>query len=154
MTGQAGQTCTGSSLKGAFLSAVRRFWISAGPLWGLGQSRYAITCNKEVLLAARNTHTDLLINSTTGSVIESWATIHSIRCLSSGVPIVVASTHQSGPTIIQISPEQEIISHPKSHGLSNEYSPEPWNFSHVPFNGWGRSIVLSSTHPLTPTMSV
>jgi len=97
----------------------------AGPLWGLGQSRYAITCNKEVLLAARNTHTDLLINSTTGSVVESWATIHSIRCLSSGVPIVVASTHQSGPTVIQVSPEQEIISHPKSHGLSNGYLPEP-----------------------------
>jgi len=97
----------------------------AGPLWTLGQSRYAITDTKEIFLAARNTQGDLLISNVKNTVVNSSATIHTVRSSSSGSPIILASTHQTGPTIIRAAPQKEIIHHPKSHGLSDEFLPTP-----------------------------
>ncbi len=97
----------------------------AGPLWTLGQSRYAISHNKEIFIAARSGESDTLISNATGAAINNWATIHSVRCSSSGSPLVVASTHQSGPTIIQAAPQEEIMHRPKPHGLPSGYLPNP-----------------------------
>ncbi len=113
----------------------------AGPLWTLGQSRYAISHNKEIFIAARRGESDTLISNATGAAINNWATIHSVRCSSSGSPLVVASTHQSGPTIIQAAPQEEIMHLPKPHGLPSGYLPTPELHAFPTFDG-GKAFAL------------
>ena len=120
----------------------------AGPLWGLGQSRYAISSGNDIYIAARSTKSDVLIKNSTEFDIAQWATIHTVRCTSSGFPIVVASTHQSGPTVIQASPEQKIIHHPKPHGVPIEYLPAPVDLTFPTFDGEEvHALFYAPAHP-------
>jgi len=133
--------------KGSVLVCGGEFDI-AGPLWGLGQSRYAITPEKDVLVAARSPKNDALVKNSPESEIAQWATIHTVRCTPSGIPVVVASTYQSGPTIIQASPELSIIHRPKPHGVPLEYLPAPIGLTFPTFDGAeAHALFYAPAHP-------
>ena len=96
-----------------------------GPLWVLGQSRYAISPSGEAIVAFSNSTGDVLKHNSTANEMLRSATIHVVRCSASGLPVVVASTHQAGSSITRHTKELEFIHRAEPHGLVKEYFPTP-----------------------------
>jgi len=96
-----------------------------GPLWVLGQSRYAISPSGEAIVASSNSSGDVLVQNTPANELLRSATINVVRCSASGLPVVVASTHQAGSSIIRYAKEHELIHSAEPHGLAREYFPTP-----------------------------
>ena len=120
----------------------------AGPLWGLGQSRYAITHESEIYFAARKSTNDALFKNSTEIEIAQWSTIHAVRSTASGLPTVVAATYQDQSAIFQMTPEKKILFEPTPHGVPVGYLSDPVNMTFPTFDGGeAHALFYEPAHP-------
>ncbi len=96
----------------------------AGPMWVLGQSRYAIDADGSIVAAMSRPRGDMLLLDGRERVESGWSSIQGVRAIPGGVAFIGA-THRQQPAVVVQRDGPQYASAPADHGIADGFLPEP-----------------------------
>tara|TARA_B100001094_G_scaffold123600_1_gene119402 strand:+ start:58819 stop:60744 length:1926 start_codon:yes stop_codon:yes gene_type:complete len=95
------------------------------PLWVFDQSRYVLLSENVVIASVTNPKGETYFATPSTLIPTEWSSIHQVRALGEAGIIILAASHNTGPSIIKGLEDQKILKAPKSHQLESGFLSPP-----------------------------